>query len=124
MSKKGFTLVEITVVIAIVAFISTASIITFNQITDKVNNNELEDLITQIELATDVYFNVHTEYITQLYESDGSDMICTRLYKLQQDGLIDMNLINPITDERISGTMCVYSSLDENKNIIHEFEIE
>jgi len=124
MSKKGFTLVEITVVIAIVAFISTASIITFNQITDKVNNNELEDLITQIELATDVYFNVHTEYITQLYESDGSDVICTRLYKLQQDGLIDMNLINPITDERISGTMCVYSSLDENKNIIHEFEIE
>ena len=124
MSKKGFTLVEITVVIAIVAFISTASIITFNQITDKVNNNELEDLITQIELATDVYFNVHTEYITQLYESDGSDVICTRLYKLQQDGLIDMNLINPITDERISGTMCVYSSLDENKSIIHEFEIE
>ena len=124
MSKKGFTLVEITVVIAIVAFISTASIITFNQITDKVNNNELEDLITQIELATDVYFNVHTEYITQLYESDESDVICTRLYKLQQDGLIDMNLINPITDERISGTMCVYSSLDENKNIIHEFEIE
>lgn len=124
MSKKGFTLVEITVVIAIVAFISTASIITFNQITDKVNNNELEDLITQIELSTDVYFNVHTEYITQLYESDESDVICTRLYKLQQDGLIDMNLINPITDERISGTMCVYSSLDENKNIIHEFEIE
>lgn len=124
MSKKGFTLVEITVVIAIVAFISTTSIITFNQITDKVNNNELEDLITQIELATDVYFNVHTEYITQLYESDGSDVICTRLYKLQQDALIDMNLINPITDERISGTMCVYSSLDENKNIIHEFEIE
>ena len=123
MNKKGFTLIEIMIIIGIVAVISTTGTILFTQTIKELNEKKLVDTIDEIELATDVYFNKYPYLIEELYKGYTGDKICTHIYKLQNEGLLDKNLRNPITGERISGTLCVYSTLDENGNIKHNFSL-
>ena len=122
MNKKGFTLIEIMIIIAIVATISTTGTILFTQTIKQLNEKKLSDTIEEIELATDVYFNKYPYLMEELYKGYTGDTVCTRIYKLQNEGLLDKDLKNPLTNERISGTLCVYSALDENGNIVHNFD--
>ena len=95
----------------------------FTQTIRELNQKKLNETVEQIEYATDVYFNKYPYLMEELYKGYTGDTVCTRIYKLQNEELLDKNLINPITDERISGTLCVYSTLDENGNIVHEFNL-
>lgn len=122
MNKKGFTLIEIMVIIGVVAVVSSMGTILFMQTIKQLNEKKLSDTIEEIELATDVYFNKYPYLMEELYKGYTGDIVCTRIYKLQNEGLLDKNLKNPLTDERISGTLCVYSTLDENGNIVHNFD--
>ncbi len=123
MNKKGFTLIEIIVIIAVIAAVSTSGTIMFTKTVQSFNQAKLNELTEQIEYATDVYFNKYPHIMEELYKGYTGDTICTKLYMLQNDGLLNKNLINPITHEIISGTLCVYSTLDENGNIVHEFTL-
>lgn len=123
MNKKGFTLIEIMIIIGIVAVVSTTGTILFTQTLKQLNEKKLEDTIEEIELATDVYFNKYPYLMEELYQGYTGEKICTRIYKLQNEGLIDKDIKNPLTNERISGTLCVYSTLDENGNIKHGFSL-
>lgn len=122
-NKKGFTLIEILVVIVILASLTTGAVIGMVTIQKKSEEKSLNELYIQITQATDAYFaiyeNINHELLNGLIEEK-----CTRIYTLQQEGLLDVNLINPVTEKRIPGNLCVKSSLDSNGIIKHEFSLE
>ena len=48
---------------------------------------------------------------------------CTTIDTLQNEGLLDFNLKNPLTNESISNDLCVYTTLSTDGTLIHEFSI-
>ncbi len=122
-NKKGFTLTEILVVIVLLVVVTGSTIFGIDEISKQSREKRLKELIKDIERATDVYFSDNDVYNDALLNG-GIENRCTRLYILQNEGLIDMDLINPVTNKRIPGNLCVYSTLDEDGVITHTFSID
>ena len=78
MKNKGFTLIEIVVVIAIIAVMAGIFTVNMSNILQSVNKSEEERLLSDLELAADAYINAnkidfsscYTVYISDL-ESEG-----------------------------------------------------
>ena len=117
MNKKGFTLIEVLIVISIISLVSATSIILFNKSLEKEKSNELNLLYEKIEIATDVYFSTSSD-IPNLTLS----AICVLTLKdLQDVNLIDSNLVNPVTNILINPNSCVCAYKDVNNNIVYKF---
>ncbi|MBR6794867.1 MAG: prepilin-type N-terminal cleavage/methylation domain-containing protein, partial [Clostridia bacterium] len=52
MKKKGFTLVELLVVIAIIAILATVSVVGYTAFIDKANESNDRSLVTQLNTST------------------------------------------------------------------------
>jgi len=87
------------------------------------SEKRLEELLRQIEMAADVYYSNNEVHRSALLNGEVNSK-CTRVYILQNEGLLKTDLINPTTNERIPGNLCVLSHLDENGVIVHEFNLE
>jgi len=122
-NKKGFTLVELLVVIVLLVVITGGSIFGIDEISENVREKRLEELLRQIEMAADVYYSNNEVHRSALLNGEVNSK-CTRVYILQNEGLLKTDLINPTTNERIPGNLCVLSHLDENGVIVHEFNLE
>lgn len=123
MNKKGFTLTELLVVITLLVAITTSTIFGIDEIASQAKEKSLRELIKEIEQATDIYFSNNEVFTKSLLNGEIEEK-CTRVYVLQNEGLLDINLKNPVTDERIPGNLCVYSRVDEEGIIKHTFKIE
>ncbi len=121
-NKKGFTLIELLIVIVLLVSIVGTSILGIDEISKKGREKQLSEIIKQIEMATDVYYENNEVYKLMLLNGE-IESRCTRIYVLENEGLLDTNLINPVTNARIPGNLCVNSSLDENGEIVHNFEL-
>ena len=122
-NKKGFTLIELLVVIIILVSVAGTTIIGIDEITKQTQEKELKNIINEIELATDVYINSNEVYRKSLLNGEITEK-CTRVYVLQNENLIDLDLKNPVTNKRIPGNLCVYSRVDEDGIIKHIFTID
>lgn len=118
-NKKGFTLTELLVVIVVLITLTTGSIYGIEMIQNGSEDKQLRDLIDSIEEATDVYLSLNPVYIDELL-NDPSVVKCTKLYTLQNEGLLDINLINPKTKRRLPGYLCVDSKVVDGV-IVNEF---
>lgn len=98
-SKKGFTLVEIIVVIAILVVI--AGIFSVNMINtlNKNKNEEKENVITEIKSAADAYVVANPEEVQKLYEGFG--YVDIPVGDLRNAGLLSEDLKDVETGERI-----------------------
>jgi prepilin-type N-terminal cleavage/methylation domain-containing protein len=121
MNKKGFTLTELLVVIALLVTITTGTIFGINEISEKAEERSLKEIKNEIEKATDVYFSNNDAFRKALLNGEIEEK-CTRLYVLQNEGLIDINIQNPVTKEIIPGNLCIYSRLNDGV-IEHTFII-
>ena len=119
MNKKGFTMVELLAVIAIIISIATSSVFILNKSVQNTKLSNLKTILTEIEIASDVYLSENESEMINVNTT--GDTICTKLYVLQNDGLVDKNLIDPITNKAIMGTTCVYSCLHDGY-LVHEIE--
>ncbi len=122
-NKKGFTLVELLVVIVLLVVITGGSILGIDEISESVREKRLEEVLRQIRLATDVYYSNNEVHRNALLNGEVESR-CTRVYVLQNECLLKTDLINPTTNERIPGNLCVMSHLDENGVIVHEFDLQ
>ena len=120
-NKKGFTLTELLIVIVILVSITMGSIVGIDTIQKEIEEKQLDEMITEIEEAADVYINLNDVYVDQILNDN--ERICTKVYILQTEGLIKNDLINPVTNERIPANLCVYS-YNNNGVIKSSFEIE
>ena len=117
-NKKGFTLTELLVVITLLVTILGTSVFGIEEISKMSREKELEELEKRIESAADIYINNKEVYRMELLTEH-----CTRIYTLQNEGLLKLKLVNPITNELIPANLCVTSKLNEDGVIISEFEI-
>lgn len=121
-NKKGFTLTELLVVIVLLVSIAGTTIFGIDEIANNAKEKSLNELIKEIELATDLYINDNSVFSKSLLNGDINEK-CTRVYVLQNEGYLDIDLKNPITNERIPGNLCVTSKLNSDGIIIHEFKL-
>lgn len=122
-NKKGFTLTELLVVIVLLVAIAGTTIFGIDEIANNAKEKSLSELIKEIELATDLYINNNEVFSKALLNGDVKEK-CTRVYVLQNEGYLEIDLKNPVTDERIPGNLCVTSKLNQDGIITHEFNLE
>lgn len=121
-NKKGFTLTELLIVIVLLVSILGTTIFGIEEISTQVKYKSLNETIKDIERATDIYFTNNPVHAKALLNGEIEEK-CTRLYVLQNENLIDINLENPTTGQRIPGNLCIKSKLDESGVIVHTFEL-
>lgn len=121
-NKKGFTLTELLVVIVILLALTSGTVFGIERIQHGSLEKQLEEIITEIEEATDVYLNTNPLYLQELLNNPNKER-CTRVYILQNEGLVKTELINPLNNKRIPANLCVYSKV-VNGVITHEFKFD
>lgn len=121
-NKKGFTLTELLIVIVLLVSILGTTIFGIEEIRKQSTEKSLNEIKKDIERATDIYFTNNPVFAKSLLNGEIEEK-CTRLYVLQNEDLIDINLENPTTGERIPGNLCIKSRV-ENDVIVHKFEFE
>lgn len=122
-NKKGFTLTELLVVIVLLVSILGTSIFGMDEISKQANTKSLDEIKKEIEMATDLYFSNNPVYRKALLNGEIEEK-CTRVYVLQNEDLIEINIKNPATGERIPANLCVYSRVNEKGVIVHRFDLE
>ena len=88
--KSGFTLIEIIVAIAILGIILLLVI---------------PEMAKTIEDAAQSYVYFNTDIVDSAILSDNQFEIS--ISALQSEGLLDTDLVNPITDENITGSIII-----------------
>ncbi len=107
MKKKGFTLIETLVVIALLAGLSVTIGLSFSNMMDKQRENEQKDYEKTIEDAACMYAeknNINGEY-------------GVKVKTLIEEGLLNKNLINPNTKESVINYQdnCIAIKHDKNE---------
>ena len=105
-NKKGFTLVEILVVLTLLVALTTTTLLSMESIRKNSGEKRLKELYSEIELATDVYLVNHGEIAEKLL-NDESTSECVKIYKLINEGLLRNNLTNPVNGDPIPANLCV-----------------
>ena len=123
MNKKGFTLIEILMVLVILVAITVAGTFGIQSIQKKSEEQALNELYSEILLAADVYLNENETFATDLLNKE-VDEKCIRIYTLQNEGLLSTSLTNPVTKKLIPGNLCVISYLSEDGTIKNSFNEE
>ena len=119
--KKGFTLVELLVVIVLMVSIMGFSVFGIQKINEETKLKNLRRIKTQVELSAGVYFANYSIYEQELL-NDPTKEKCTRLYVLESKGLIDIDLVNPYDGKRIPGNLCIMSKVNDKGIVEHHFE--
>ena len=68
-SKKGFTLIEIIICVALIAIIGTAGFFGVKAINKKIRVKELKQISEKALLAAEVFLETDTESYNQLYKN-------------------------------------------------------
>lgn len=119
MKKKGFTLVELLGVVAILAVSLLVIIPSVTSILRKSEVNEYNDFTDDIYLATETYLNNNSDKYPELKIS-GTEIEIT-VKELKEDLLISKNLKNPKTDRLIEDTDSVTVNVTEEFEFIYKF---
>ena len=111
-NRKGFTLVELLVVLVLLLALTSTALLSMSRIQKNATNKRHKELIKEIELASDIYLSVHREISERLINSE-SDSECVKIYKLIDDGLLRSDLTDPSTGQRIPANLCVTVSIND-----------
>ena len=99
MNKKGFTLIEVIMVIAIITILSLILIPNVMVLIDKNKERSCEKMIDNIKSATKMYVNQNKYELG--FDCSGTAKEIT-LQTLVDTGYLDGELVNPVNDEKIN----------------------
>lgn len=77
MNKKGFTLIEVVVVIAIIAAMAGIFMLNMTNILDMVTESQENRLTTDVELAADAWINSDTNKLANISNCNSKTVILT-----------------------------------------------
>jgi len=98
-NKRGFTLMELLVVIAIVGVVGVTSVISFTSIKDDTAEKELRNKYVEIQRGANLYLDLHSIDQNWFMESKRIDI---KLSDLRGENYITSDLSNPVTGGEIS----------------------
>ncbi len=87
-NKRGFTLIEIIIAIALISVIGVGSVIGVRTISKNITINKLEQITDKILVAAEVYIETNKETYNQLYNNKNGVII--PLNVLVNEGLLDI----------------------------------
>ncbi len=118
--KKGFTLVELLVTIVLLGVIGAIVIYNMTSISTSSKEVEYERYIAKVKSAASVYADMNQAAFNELYVSRA--YIYIKIDDLVKNGLLDADLVNPYTNERIDLSDLVKASLDTtNGSVVFEY---
>ena len=98
-NKKGFTLMELLVVILIVAVVSVSATVSFSNIDDSTKQKELENKYAEIQRAAGLYLDLHNSYLNTFISEK---QMYVKLYVLAEENYVSSDLENPVTGDSIN----------------------
>lgn len=98
--KKGFTLVELIVVITLLTLVSVVVGVSFNKVSKQTKENDEFSFVEKVVSATNLYVENSLTIKNDLESNKGYVII--KLDDLIKDGLISANMIDPDTNKVIS----------------------
>ncbi len=119
--KKGFTLIEIIVVIGLLAVISGLFLMNMIKSQQAQKEEEKQDLISQIIAAANTYVAVNPEEVKNLYEGYG--FVDIPIGDIRDAGLLSEELKDPETGKNISDEEKVRVKLDLGELLDIKFPI-
>ena len=123
-NKRGFTLMELLVVIAIVGVVGVASVISFTSIKDETAEKELKNKYIEIQRGANLYLDLHLSDQNWFIESRRIDI---KLSDLRSENYISSDLSNPVTGGVISEEyyvrLCIIKD-DQNEDVVDSCIIE
>jgi prepilin-type N-terminal cleavage/methylation domain-containing protein len=122
MNKKGFTLVELIISIALLSLIGISIGTTLNKSYKKSLDNEYDEFINKIESSANVYASADTSILNQLETSKG--FIDIEAKELIDSGILSTDLVNPKTGNKIQSSDKIRVTLDDNGTLKFEFNPE
>ena len=112
-NKKGFTLIEIIIVLSILAVIGTTSVVGINTIVNKNKITELDQVENDILTALDIYIETNNEVRDQIYK--GNNAVITPIQLLINEGLLDLSDTDiPLDDIKKNYVVTAFMSDTEN----------
>lgn len=107
-NKKGFTLIELLIVLSVLLAVTSSTILGVTKIQESSKNRQYNDVINAIKMGAEAYLNNNPTKLETVLNEAGST--CITIGSLQNEGLLDLDIKDPRTNEVISTTKCVYAS--------------
>lgn len=104
MNKKGFTMIELLSVLALVAIISVSAVIVFDETSQNTNKKDLKNKYEEIQRSSILFLDMNDSWISDFNEN-GS--IYLRLGELQSKNYITTSLRDPVEKTDIPSTYMV-----------------
>ena len=99
--KKGFTLLELLAVLAILAFLGVSSVILFSKNNEDINLEDLKNKYKEIQNAAILYIDLNDSWLSTFTEN-GEAFI--KLSVLQNENLISKKMVNPVNGDKFSSS--------------------
>lgn len=108
--KKGFTLVEIIAVVIILGILGLVGTLAISGTLQKNRTKLYETQIHNIEESAKIWAGKN---VFSLPETDG-EYITITLGFLKQEGLVEQDITNPLTDEKFSNDLIITITRENN----------
>lgn len=114
-SKKGFSIVELIVVMSIILVITATSVVSYTRMTTNYKDKEYERLISEFEAAAETYVALDRSMREIIYSGSGYATITLKV--LREAGLVDDDASDPVTGEKFDDRYYVSVYLDDTFNL-------
>lgn len=111
--KKGFSLMELLVVMAIVSVISVSSGIMFGNINDDSAETDRMNIYKDMQRAALLHLDLNNAALSQFRNAEFNGTFTVGLETLMNHNYVDIELIDPVTNERFPNYyVIVYTETD------------
>ena len=122
MNKKGFTLVEIIVSVALLALIGVIVGISLNSTIKKQQISSYEEYVEKVKSSALLYVNNTPSIINELNDNYSYKILEAR--DVISNGYLNENLIDPSTKEKINRNDKIKAYYDENYELMIDYPYE
>ena len=111
--KKGFSLMELLVVMVIISVISISSSLVFGNINDDSAETDRMNIYKDMQRAALLYLDLNDSSLSQFRDTSNSGKILISLNNLKNLNYVDLELIDPVTNEEFpSYFIAIYTQKD------------
>lgn len=113
MNKKGFTLMEVLLVVTIAAVVGIGSVVMYETTTNVTKEEELKNTYVDIEQAATLYMDVDSSALISFRENN---YLSVPILTLKSNNYIDSDLKNPVDNSDIPDDYLVYIYVEKKQN--------
>jgi prepilin-type N-terminal cleavage/methylation domain-containing protein len=118
-NRKGFTLVELIVVVGLLSLMAVAVGVSLNRSIKNQNETSYEEFVAKVVSSANLYASNNKTILDSLYSDKG--FVMTTVQDIIDEGYLSKNTINPETNKLINGEDKVKITLDSTGFISIEY---